>query len=180
MIWAKLNCSWSWDRDDTICAFFVTSKKFNCVVWHSWHVSCSYWAHFEKTRRSTDQFWDFGDCVIYDSIYLCWFLYVGWLLNCSLVNFDSAWFFSKQEIPICCWQVPSMYHSQVLNKQHAGIGIVAFNSWNAQGDALAVGLENNDCVTCVSMVLFRNQRLLFWSEEFVAWGTIPNDQNSNR
>ena len=28
-------------------------------------------------------------------------------------------------------------------------------------------LENNDCVTCVFMVLFRNQRLLFWSEEFV-------------
>ena len=36
-------------------------------------------------------------------------------------------------------------------------------------------LENNDCVTCVVMVLFRNQRLLFWSEEFVrgvARGTI--------
>ena len=33
-------------------------------------------------------------------------------------------------------------------------------------------LENNDCVTFVLMVLFRNQRLLFWSEEFVQ-GTIP-------
>ena len=45
-------------------------------------------------------------------------------------------------------------------------------------------LENNDCVTCVFMVLFPNQRLLFWSEEFVprgaARGTIPNDQNNNR
>ena len=31
-------------------------------------------------------------------------------------------------------------------------------------------LENNDCVTCVFMVLFRNQMLLFWSEEFVPRG----------
>ena len=31
-------------------------------------------------------------------------------------------------------------------------------------------LENNDCATCVFMVLFRNQRLLFWSEEFAPEG----------
>ena len=31
-------------------------------------------------------------------------------------------------------------------------------------------LENNDCVTYVFMVLFGNQRWLFWSEEFVPRG----------
>ena len=43
-------------------------------------------------------------------------------------------------------------------------------------------LENNDCVVRnrIFMVLFRNQRLLFWSENCpprgVARGTIQNDQ----
>ena len=34
-------------------------------------------------------------------------------------------------------------------------------------------LENNDCVTCVFMVLFWNQRLMIWSEEFVPRGAKP-------
>ena len=42
--------------------------------------------------------------------------------------------------------------------------------FNASVCYSSVGLENNDCVTCVFMVLFRNQRLLFWSEEFVPRG----------
>ena len=31
-------------------------------------------------------------------------------------------------------------------------------------------LENNDCVELAFMVLFRNQRMLFWPEEFVPRG----------
>ena len=41
--------------------------------------------------------------------------------------------------------------------------------------AKGVQLENNPCVTFVTMVLFPNQRLLFWSEEFWMTKTTTND-----
>ena len=49
----------------------------------------------------------------------------------------------------------------------SGMGYVLKLDNNTKQNTRQLQLENNDCVTCVFMVLFRNQRLLFWSEEFV-------------